>query len=447
MLYRKILFYSTTVSISLFFFVFLPHSVHATPDDTYSRSVPGEVLHTHGITIEWENFTLSVPSGIYKETTQLRIRNRGELKSKKNLPKLPKRFRSNQNVYALHASDVSYTAQSSTKEITLEIPYTNLAEDDLRRRIFFLEEKSKQWERLRSVVHISEKTIQATLPSTEGKLVVAKHRYKSEAPIKKKTFSSYGRTPYSDSAAVIDAKSGKFLYSQNQSKQRSIASITKIATTLIFLETNPNLDELIYYSADNDRDGAAVVLNNGEQITLKQVLMGVLIPSANNMAQTLSVSTSFSESDFISQVNSRMKELGLYKTTIVEATGLNEENKSSAGNIVRLARYVFDTYSTVFEEAADWSEYVYYTANTQREMTLYTTNQFNGDGKYDAVAFKTGYLPGSAERTLVVKIRENATGHEIILSLLGNPQYNTIFQEAYDLAEWAFENWEFHNYE
>jgi D-alanyl-D-alanine endopeptidase (penicillin-binding protein 7) len=242
-------------------------------------------------------------------------------------------------------------------------------------------------------------------------------------------------------------KSGKFLYRQEASKQRSIASISKLATTLVFLESQPDLSDVITYSSDSDREGATVDLASGDQLTLEQVLMSTLIPSANNMAVTLSVNAGMDSAAFVSQMNAKVQAIGLKKTSFAEPTGLNPENVSTAGNIAKLARYAFKEFGDVYESAEASSTYTFSLANSDRTITVYSTNKFNGRGLYEAVAFKTGYLPGTADRTLVMEIREIATGHEIVVSLLGNPQYNTIFDEAYSLAYWTFHNWDFQNYD
>lgn len=262
-------------------------------------------------------------------------------------------------------------------------------------------------------------------------------------PKKAVSFSPYLGTPQSDAAVVLDVASRQFLYRQEPRKQRSIASLTKLFTTLVFLETEPNLDQLVTYSQSYDQIGAMVVLEDGEQVSLKQVLMGTLIPSANNMAMMLSHMMSYTPEQFLAQVNGRAKELHLGKTHIVEPTGLDANNVSTAGNLARLANVLFTQYVDIFAEAASFGRYPYITKNTNRDVVLYSTNKFDGHERFDVRAFKTGYLPGSAERTLVLKLRDRATTKEIIIVLLGNAEYGTIFDEAYELADWTFSNFEF----
>ncbi|MFC1598074.1 D-alanyl-D-alanine carboxypeptidase family protein [Patescibacteria group bacterium] len=407
-------------------------------DSYHSVKVSGEVLAEQGYHLEWEDFSMDLPAGALDATTRFRIRDLGEYGTQGQIPALPKKYRSKLPVYSF------FLSQEAADEISVTLSYHG--SKNRKRRIYYLAPGSDKWQRLRTIVDRESKTVTSVVPRSYGKLALGTHRYKKESPIKKADYSQFNSAIFSDTATVIDAKSGKFLYRDDAKKVRSIASLSKLVTALVFLESDPDLDKVISYKGKNDRIGADVPLNDGDQLTLKQVLMGALIPSANNMAVTLSQQTDLSAGLFITQMNNRMAEMKLKKTSFVEPTGLNERNVSTAGNIARLARYIFKTYPKIFQEAADTRQYNYTLANSDRGITLYTTNKFDGNGKYDLVAFKTGYLPGSADRTLVTKIQEISTGHEIIVVLLGNPEYNTVFQEAYQLADWAFANWEFHNY-
>ncbi len=418
--------------------VLIPAAANA-ETDYYSTTQSGEQIFSHGVYLQWQEMSLHVPAGVHSEATRFRMRDRGVYSSDDVIPSLPKKYRSKKPVYAVFSSkDIS-----DGMIVRLQLPEKK---KNRMRRIFYLSPGGTKWQRLRTEIDKDNGYAQAVLPNRLGKVVLATHRYKKERPIKSSSFSSYGVLPYSDTAAVIDVKSGKFLLRRQAKKQRPIASITKVATSLVFLESNPNLDQVISYSSSSDRMGAKVVLEGGDQLTLKQVLMGALIPSANNMAYTLSISTAWSNGEFIQQMNNRMAELGLKKTAFVEPTGLDSENTSTAGNIAKLTRYAFKAYPDIYSEAAQTRQYHYTLANSDRSVTLYTTNKFNGNGKYELIAFKTGYYPGTAERTLAIQLKDIATGHEIIVVLLGNPYYNTIFQEAYAVAEWTFNNWSFQNY-
>lgn len=265
----------------------------------------------------------------------------------------------------------------------------------------------------------------------------------AKRPIKSATYLPFAGTPYSDTAAVIDVKTGKFLYRENATKKRAIASLTKIVTSMVFLESQPNLEEVITYSSSYDREGTSVDVVSGDQLTLFDVLMSTLVQSANNMAVTLSASTPMSQTDFVKQMNMRVQELGLKSTSFVEPTGLDSLNSSTAGNLARLARYAFTEHRGIFISALYNPRYTFTLQNQAKSVQLHTTNNFPSNEKYEVLAFKTGYLPYDAFRTLIIEVRERATGNDIIVVLMGNQKYGTIFQEAQSLTDWTFENWDF----
>ncbi len=423
----------------------VPLAVFAnSPDpDYFSRLIPADILYERDVTLKWRDVQLDIPAGTISQTTRFKLRDRGQL-SDTQLPELPENYRSNQTVYSYFID-----GDFSDGSITLRLHYQPGLHEERRKAIFYqsLEAPGLPWKRLETVAYPSEDTMTATLPSSSGRIVFARHRFKNEEPVEKSTFAEYGSTPYSDTAAVIDMRSGKFLYSQDARKQRSIASITKLMTSFVFLESDVDRSQLVTYTSESDRAGATLPLSTGDQLTLNDVLMATLIPSANNMAHTLSINAGADEGTFVQRMNDRANEMGLHRTTFVEPTGLDPQNVSTAGNVARLARKAFSEYAEIYQAAADYRQYSCTVVNTGQAKIVYSTNKFNGRGVYDAVAFKTGYLPGTADRTLVMQIREASTGHEVVVALLGNPIYNTIFDEAYDLADWTFRNWEFQNYE
>lgn len=405
--------------------------VHA--QETQEFVLDGVDVFANGQLLSLDELELHIRPGTISESTTAQLRS---FEGKKRA--LPQRYRTNKTVYR-------YTLDADLRQPLIARMGID-GDGSSRRRLFYRSNANAPWQRLRTVTYSEGAYVQAELPAASGEVVLGVHSFKKEVPLKKSNYRSFGATPYSVAAAVVDMQSGKFLYRQRAGEQRAVASLTKLATSLVFLETDPNLDSLVSYSGSSDRGGAIVVLNNGEQLTLKQVLMGVLIPSANNMAVTLSKSTPLSESQFIARMNSRVKELGLKKTHFDEPTGLDSDNVSSAGNIARLARYAFTSYPDLYQEAGRMKQYDFTLSGSGGSVSLHTTNKFNGRDVYDVVAFKTGYLPDSAGRTLALQVRERASGHEIIVVLLGNPTYNTIFAEALELTEWTFQNWEFHNW-
>jgi len=410
----------------------------------YSGLISAQTFQTQSVWVGLDDAHIFVPMGTLVQDTRIKIRENGQI-GQTGFGPVPRQYRTRSQVYT-YFFEGDFVADSAK----IFLHYAPGKSEERKKVIFYQpilpQGQIGQWQRIKTIAHPESDTIEALLPASSGRLVFARHRSKVEKPTKSFTFTEYPGTPYSDTAAVLDVRSGKFLYRQDADKQRPIASISKLATTLVFLESAPNLSEVVTYSSESDRDGAMIALADGDQLSLYDVLMGTLIPSANNMAQTVSIHAGVDEWAFVNRMNQKMADLHLNDTVFVEPTGLNPQNVSTADNVARLARTAFTQFSDVYESAASYSRYDVFLRNSDRKITAYSTNKFDGKGKYRALAFKTGYLPPYADRTLVIEVEQIATGKKIIISLLGNPQYNTIFEEAYALADWVFSQWEFQNY-
>ncbi len=408
----------------------------------FSQQLPATVLEEKGLPIRWHDLTIAIPPGAFDHTTTLSLKrttatNRQTAASQ---APLPARQTTLSDVYDYRFNHRPQTA------LTVRLAFEFDASNSYRKQIWYLPAEGDQWQRLRTTMHKSDGYVEARLITGSGRLLVTADRAHREAPIKHTWFTAYPGTRLSDTAAVLDVKSGKWLYRQQATKQRHIASITKLMTVALFLQSEPDLEEIIAYQSNADRIGAAVVLKGGDRLSLRDALMSTLMPSANNMAVTLAQHSGLGWTGFITAMNAQAAEWKLGRTHFTDPTGLDVTDVSTAGNVARLARHVFTAYPDYFSEATDHPSYTFRLRNSGKLISVDSTNKFNGHGLYKALAFKTGYYPGSAERTLAIEIEEISTGHQIIIVLLGNPEYDTINKEAEELAAWTFKNWDFHNY-
>ena len=82
------------------------------------------------------------------------------------------------------------------------------------------------------------------------------------------------------SAIVVDADSGRVLYEQNADEQRLIASITKIMTAVVAIEQG-DLKQVYTVTGEDMAEGSSMYLRVGEQLTLEELLYGLMLPSGN----------------------------------------------------------------------------------------------------------------------------------------------------------------------
>lgn len=406
--------------------------------DSYFVHIPAH----EATTIQWREITFVIPQDAFLEDVTLTIRDRGVFGETK-MPRLPNNFRSRQHVYAY------FFSSPSQKEITVTLPLNVTEYDSQRRRIFFTlieTTEKRKWTTLRTRIYAPEGLARIETAEQSGRLVLGKNPSKPEVPIKTNEFSDFGHIPYSDTAIVMDSNSGKVLFEEEADKPRSIASVTKLLTSVVCLDQGTPLSTTVTYEDAYNPGGATMDVYDSDTLTLENVLYGALIPSANNMAMTLAHTCGVSYGDFIARMNTYASEHGAVSTHVDEPTGLDSDNVSTARDLATLARSIFSSHPDIYEHAADTSTYSFATQNTHRTVSEASTNLFDGRGKYEVVGFKTGYLPPYADRTLVLKVRKIDSEKTVIVVLLGNPEYRTIFDEAYSLVDWTFNNWILQNY-
>ncbi len=133
----------------------------------------------------------------------------------------------------------------------------------------------------------------------------------------------------SQGAVVIDAGTGAILYGKNEKTQYYPASITKLMTALLVLE-RCDLGETVTFSeaATTNLESGAVTLSltAGDKLTVEQCLYGLLLKSANEVANGLAEHVSGSVSAFADLMNQKAVELGCTNTHFVNPNGLNDPN-------------------------------------------------------------------------------------------------------------------------
>ena len=147
-------------------------------------------------------------------------------------------------------------------------------------------------------------------------------------------------------AVLADLDSGQMLLSRGADTPRPIASVTKIMTALLVLErTHP--DDIVVVSPDavfEEADYGAsstIGLRAGEHLTVRQILRGMLLASANDAAVALAVDVAGSTSAFVRLMNERAKQLGMRHTVFYSPNGLDDRGHASGRDLVTLTRIAF----------------------------------------------------------------------------------------------------------
>ena len=144
----------------------------------------------------------------------------------------------------------------------------------------------------------------------------------------------------SASAAILmDADSGRVLYSQNSDAPMLIASITKIMTAVVALQ-HCALDREYTVTKDDMAEGSSMYLKPGETVTMEELLYGLMLASGNDAALAVARCAGGTIERFVAMMNEKAAELGMEDTSFANPNGLDDENHySSAADMAKLTAY------------------------------------------------------------------------------------------------------------
>ena len=219
------------------------------------------------------------------------------------------------------------------------------------------------------------------------------------------------------SALFIETNTGQVLYAKNPRQELSIASLTKIMTTIIALD-NRNIDDVFSVSEQAaEKEPDKMYLKAGEKLTLKQLLDGLYLVSANDAAEVIAENTTGRREEFINLMNSKARQLGMNNTFFLNPSGLEEDfakQYSTALDVAVMSRYLVKNYPTVVDISSQPYAFIEKTDDHQ-DYELYTG--INLLTTYPGVlGLKTGFTPEAGLTLVTLARRGNA---EVIGVLLG----------------------------
>lgn len=231
------------------------------------------------------------------------------------------------------------------------------------------------------------------------------------------------------STCVIDVDSGRVLYESNADEQRAIASITKIMTGVVALETVPEELDQVCTTSDYAASvgGSSLYLLKGDQITLRSALYGTLLRSGNDCAIVVAEAVAGSEAAFCDLMNEKAAELGMTNTHFSSCNGLKDENNySTARDMARLGAYAIQN-PQFAEICGTW------VLTTEDGYWIENHNKLISEDKR-CIGIKTGYTY-AAGRTLVSCARDPDTGARVVCCTLKD---SDDYKEHQAVFDWAF---------
>lgn len=211
------------------------------------------------------------------------------------------------------------------------------------------------------------------------------------------------------SAVVLDAQTGRILFEQNADEILPMASTTKIMTALVALEAG-DLDRTYTVKKEYTLvEGSSMYLKEGETVTLRDTLYGLMLMSGNDAALALAGECGGQEA-FVQAMNDKALELGLGNTHFDNPNGLDSANHhTTARELAQLAAYAME--NPEFRQIVGSASYTANgraMVNQNKLLRLYP----------DAVGVKTGYTKKSG-RCLVSAAERN--GRRLIAVTLNDP--------------------------
>jgi D-alanyl-D-alanine endopeptidase (penicillin-binding protein 7) len=207
----------------------------------------------------------------------------------------------------------------------------------------------------------------------------------------------------SSSAVVVDQEQGRLLYAKNPDNVMSIASITKLMTAMVVVDSGAPLDAALRIEeADVDTlKGSSSRLRVGTRLTRSEMLKLMLMSSENRAAAALARAHPQGRQAFIEAMNEKARALGMEDTRFLDPTGLNPKNRSTAYDLALMvnAGYQYPlirNYSTSIEHSVEMP------GRLRREVEFHNTNGLVGSGRWDIGLSKTGYI-SEAGRCLVLQ--------------------------------------------
>lgn len=251
-------------------------------------------------------------------------------------------------------------------------------------------------------------------------------------------FSDKSRELYVNlkAALVIDNERGEVLYAKNAQELRSIASISKLLMAVTLLDLKYNRDSLITINRDDMRRSSKSHFYRGDIVRAEDLFLAALIGSDNRAARALCRTFGASYQDFAQKMNATALRLGLRNTSVVEPTGLDEKNRSTAADCAMLANRAL-----MYPEIVSASSKRRYSVNVTnrrgipRVRRVGATNLFVYS-RYKTLVAKTGYI--RASDYCLTTVIENAAGQRLTVVALGAPWSRVRFKETRRLAEFGF---------
>lgn len=255
--------------------------------------------------------------------------------------------------------------------------------------------------------------------------LIAADRYDGSSPL----------TLASTKALIVNQNTNEIIYAKNTNAPAPIASVTKLMTAMVVLESGVDMQEVVTVTND-DVDylkGTSSRLPLGTRLTRNDMLHLALIASENRAASVLATTFPGGKAKFVQLMNQKAQSLGMSNSYFVDSTGLNSNNVSTAEDLVKMVNAAHHVKE--IHDISTMASHEVYLANRHAPTLFRNTNILvrNG-GDWNIGLSKTGFI-NEAGRCLVMQA--NLAGEPVIMVLLdSNGKYSRI-GDANRIKKWV----------
>lgn len=243
---------------------------------------------------------------------------------------------------------------------------------------------------------------------------------------------------HAKSALLLDATTGKILFSKNPDEKLPVASVTKVMTILLLIEALDKgqltkTDTVKISEHASGMGGSQVYLAPNETFPIDELMKAIVIASANDASVAMAEKLCGSEELFVEKMNERAKQLGMQNTNFLNCTGLPiANNYSSASDIAIMSRELLK-HPTFFNWSTIWLDHIRngktLLTNTNRLVRFY-------DG---ADGIKTG---STNEALFCLSATAKRGNLRLISIIIAAPTSKVRFAEAQKMMDYGFANYQ-----
>jgi serine-type D-Ala-D-Ala endopeptidase (penicillin-binding protein 7) len=234
-------------------------------------------------------------------------------------------------------------------------------------------------------------------------------------------------------AIIYNPQTHQVLWEEHSLDKRSIASITKVMTAVVCIESDPDLSQMVTVGRTDTLAASTTYLRAGNQVSVRDLMHLLLISSDNAAARTLARVSPWGPAGFVSRMNEKASELGLQSTSYADPSGLDADNVSSAYDMARLIAYAAsdERLSAIMRKPE------YKLTLARRPVTIHSTNQLlsRPDMEGSVLGAKTGFI-GRSGYCLATLLKMPQINQPVAVVVLGAQSNAARFTEVRNLFTW-----------